>query len=106
MTTARINNHKNKGDFIIVGFNPNSLIIDKKNIKIKLFAAIYYDQNNIDTICQLIDFIDRNKQDIVSFTYKNICVVGHLSKHHIDYTLFDTNSHPIRAKVNIEIEEE
>lgn len=106
MTTARINNHKNKGDSIIVGFNPNSLLINKENIKIKLLASIYYDQNNINTIYELVNFIDRNKADTVSFTYKNICVVGQFCKYHVDYTLFDQNGSPTRAKVDIEIQEE
>ena len=106
MTTARINNHKNKGDSVTVGFNPNSLIINKNSSKIKLLASIYYDQHNIDTIEQLVDFINRNKQDTISFTYKTICVVGHLSKYYTNYTLFDTDGLPIRAKLDIEIEEE
>lgn len=105
MTTARINNHINKGDAITVGFNPNSLKINKELPKIELLASIYYDHTNITSIEDLKSFINRNTNKTISFTYKNICVVGYMKNHNINYISFNTSGHPTGAKVEITIQE-
>lgn len=105
MTTARINNHINKGDTITVGFSPNSLKINKNIDKLELLASVYYDYTNIASIEELYTFINRNKDKVISFTYKNICVVGYIKKHRVKYTSFNPEGIPTGAKVKITIQE-
>lgn len=104
MTTARINNLKNKGDGLLVRFSPNTLAIEQVE-KLKLLTTIIYDASNMQELPLLQDFMLRNKQETISFTYKSICVVGHILSYDIEHTLFDDDGRPLQARINIVIEE-
>lgn len=77
MSTAKLNNLNNKGDFVLVRFHPNSLKLQLGSTLL-LSLTMLYDNATIDQLLQLQDFINRNHNETIALTYKNICVVGHL----------------------------
>lgn len=77
MSTAKLNNLNNKGDFVLVRFHPNSLKLQLGS-PLSLSLTMIYDASTIDQLFTLQDFIERNTKEKIALTYKTICVVGHL----------------------------